>query len=66
MSSLRRSYGNGNYATVGHSIGRYVLCQVYDGRVEMESMRLLGTLGRCYVKFTMGVWKWKLCDCWAL
>ena len=34
MSSLRRSYGNENYATVGHS--REVLCQVYDGRVEME------------------------------
>ena len=64
MSSLRRSCGNGNYATVEHS--RELLCKVYDGRMEMEIMRLLGTLGRCYVKFTTVVWKWKLCDCWAL
>ena len=65
MSSLRRSCGNGNYATVGHS--REVLCQVYDGRVEMEIMRLSVRHSRdvlCQVY--NGVWKWKLCECWTL
>ena len=41
--------------SVGHS--REVLCKVYDGRVEMEIMQLLRTLGMCYVKFTTVVWK---------